>query len=453
MPLPLPDLLVRATAALALAVVPSLLAVDHVVVASQATAGDAAWGAVVAALETKHQGQRVLFAKDAAEVVPQLKALRPRFVAFVMQPGECTKEFIVSAHQFLRTLDDDPYADALWGVVTGVAAADALAMVTEKEPLVIRKVAAGTEISLAHCEEGVWFSELKAGQVVRKTKGAEPAEEKGPADSVKAVVDTLNDWKPDLFITSGHATEHDWQPGYSYRNGSFRSKAGRLTGHDLEGKEHPVKSPNPKVYLPVGNCLIGHIDGPDCMALAWMRSGGVRQMAGYIEPTWFGYMGWGCLDYFLEQPGRYSVAEAFFANEAALIHKLVNLPAGDQGDRRGLEFDRDHVAFYGDPAWEARMAPGPLQWRQSLRAEDGRIVIEVVPLQGDRSFATVNTNGSQRGGRPFVQFLPERIDPATATVVEGGEWRPSIADDFVLIPRPQGPAKNLRVVIGTKGKP
>ena len=86
MPLPLPDLLVRATAALALAVVPSLLAVDHVVVASQATAGDPAWGAVVAALETKHQGQRVLFAKDAAEVVPQLKALRPRFVAFVMQP-------------------------------------------------------------------------------------------------------------------------------------------------------------------------------------------------------------------------------------------------------------------------------------------------------------------------------------------------------------------------------
>jgi len=293
----------------------------------------------------------------------------------------------------------------------------------------------------------VVFSELKAGQVVRKARGAEPVEEKGPADSIKAIVGTLNDWKPDLIVTSGHATEHDWQPGYSYRNGSFRSKAGRLTGYDLEGKEHPVNSPNPKVYLPVGNCLIGHIDGPDCMALAWMRSGGVRQMAGYIEPTWFGYMGWGCLDFFLEQPGRYSMAEAFFANEAALIHRLANLGAGDQGDRRGLEFDRDHVAFYGDPAWDARMAPGPLQWRQSLRGEDGRIVIEVEPLLGEGSFATVNNNGSQRGGRPLVQFLPERIDPATAKVVEGGEWKPAIADDFVLIPRPQGPAKKLRVVI------
>jgi hypothetical protein len=92
---------------------------------------------------------------------------------------------------------------------------------------------------------------------------------------------------------------------------------------DTVGQRKDVNSPNPKVYLPIGNCLMGHVDGPDAMALAWMNSAGVVQMAGYTVPTWFGYMGWGLLDYFVEQPGRYTYAEAFFANQQALIHRLV----------------------------------------------------------------------------------------------------------------------------------
>ncbi len=37
----------------------------------------------------------------------------------------------------------------------------------------------------------------------------------------------------------------------------------------------PIHSDNPKAYLAVGNCLMGHIDGPDAMALAWMNNAGV----------------------------------------------------------------------------------------------------------------------------------------------------------------------------------
>ncbi len=72
---------------------------------------------------------------------------------------------------------------------------------------------------------------------------------------------------------------------------------------------------------------MGHIDGPDAMALAFMNSAGVRQMMGYTVPTWYGYGGWGCLDYFVEQPGRYTFVEAFFANQHALIDRLeTNFP-------------------------------------------------------------------------------------------------------------------------------
>lgn len=49
-----------------------------------------------------------------------------------------------------------------------------------------------------------------------------------------------------------------------------------------------VQSPNAKVYLPIGNCLMSHIGGPDAMALAYMKSASVRQMAGYILPTAIG---------------------------------------------------------------------------------------------------------------------------------------------------------------------
>ena len=88
------------------------------------------------------------------------------------------------------------------------------------------------------------------------------------------------------------------------------------------------------------------------MALAWMNDVSVMQMIGYTKPTWFGYQGWGVLDYYVEQPGRYTLTEAFFANNHALIHRLGD-SATPSRDIRGLKFDRDVVAFYGDPKWSA----------------------------------------------------------------------------------------------------
>jgi hypothetical protein len=60
----------------------------------------------------------------------------------------------------------------------------------------------------------------------------------------------------------------------------------------------------------------------------------------------------------------------------------------------------------------------------------------------------VNRNGSQRGGRPIVAFLPKRIDPASIRITEGKEHQPVIADDFVLVPLPAAgaAAKPVRVV-------
>jgi zinc protease len=242
---------------------------------------------------------------------------------------------------------------------------------------------------------------------------------------------------------------------------------------DLKGESRAIHSPSPKVYLPIGNCLMGHIDGPDAMALAFMKSAGVRQMAGYTLPTWYGYQGWGLIDYFVEQPGRYSLNDAFFANQAALIHRLQThfpeiaseesdspmgkiskpIPVGKIAksagltaqDAEGLLFDRDVVAFYGDPAWDARLADGPLQWKETWKQEAKGGSLEITPLAGESSFAPINTNGSQRGGRPVVSFFDHRIDAASVKITEGADLHPVISDDFLLVPLPASATGPLRI--------
>lgn len=463
-----------AVAALSSSAQPSAAATaDYAVVVSERTLALPEWAQVVTTLNQQHRAPTLTFATNVAECLPALRTQFPRYVCFVTQPTEATREFVAEVHRLTRRLDDDPYTDVFWGILTGYDAANAVAIARHQTPLTIRKVGAGTDVELTKCEEGRWFCELNAGLRVQKDKGGAAQRTTGPADSTAAIVQLLNEYQPDLFVTSGHATERDWQIGFRYRNGYFKCAAGELYGLDTQGEKHPVRSLNPKVYMPVGNCLMGHIDRPDCMALAWLNSAGVKQMFGYTVPTWFGYAGWGCLDYFVEQPGRYTFTEAFFANQLALEHRLTsafpdltdatsdengrpskrialtdaaraaNLTANDG---RGLLFDRDVVAFYGDPAWEARMAAGDCAWDQSLAVKDGTYTLTLKPRQGTNTFQPVNLNGSQRGGRPIIAFLPHRVK--SARVVAGGEWQPVLADNFILLPNPGtcDPARDYRVV-------
>lgn len=446
---------------------------DYAVVVSQQTAADDQWKPVVDALVAKHNAAVITYSGAVEEAKPALAERFPRYACFVATPEEASRAFVGQVHRLTRQLDADPYTDCLWGILTGYDAASALRIAKHREPLTIRKVAAGTEFATEMVDEGVWYCELNQGKMVRKESGGDAHETRAPSDTTPALVDTLNDWHPDLFITSGHATERDWQLGYAYRNGSFRCADGQLYGLDTHQQRLAIASPNPKVYLPIGNCLMGNIDRRDCMALAWMNSAGVHQMLGYTVPTWYGYMGWGVLDYFVEQPGRYTFTEAFFANQHALVHRLatycpefLDQPSGDTGgprvratlsdqaraagltpgDPAGLVFDRDVVAFYGDPAWQARMAERPRAFEQTLTRAGDTFTLEIKPNRGADSFQPVNTNGSQRGWRPFVAFLPYRV--TDVRIIAGEDLRPVVTDDFILVPNPRvcDPAKRYRVV-------
>ncbi len=437
---------------------------NYAVVVSESTNADSKWHEVVEALREKHHASVITFSKSVTEALPKLREQFPHYACFVATPAEASAQFVVQVHRMTRHLDDDPYTDCIWGILTGYDAANALRIARQSEPLLVRRGLGGTAITLDKFDEGVWFDEGKRGHMVRKERGGVAKDETAPDDTTGAIAKEFNEGNADFFMTSGHATERDWQIGFSYRNGQFRCENGKLFGLDTQKVRHPIESKNPKVYLPVGNCLMGHIDGPDAMALAFMNSGGVNQLVGYVVPTWYGYGGWGVLDYFVKQPGRFTLAESFYANQQALLNRLaLYLPelldaeidtkgrmkarpqlndkarkAGIQEkDAVGLLYDRDFVAFYGDPAWEARLAPADSGWEQTLVEKDGVFTFEVKPKAGSDGLAHMD--------RPLFQFLPQRLKHIE--LIEGADLEPTVTSKFILLPKGKSSdGKTLRVV-------
>ena len=452
------------------------MATSYAIVVNKGVHADEGWQKVCDALQKKHSGAvMVTWEASVAESLPQLRKLHPAYTCFVTPCDRVGPGFVAEVHRLTRKYDDDVYTDTRWGIVTGYDAAAALALVEFDKPIVVKKVSSGTEIAMDMVQQGVAYDELVKSKVVKKIDGAKsPSEEKCAADTTRLLAGTLTDWKSDLFITSGHGYKRGWQIGFRYKNGYFRSIDGKLSGESVNGKTFPIASDHPRVYLPIGNCLIGCIEDKDAFAVAMMRSVGVKGMIGYTVPTWYGYAGWGLLDYFVEQPGRYTLNEAFLANQHALVHRLemsfpgsmkhnpapgktmrkrvVPTALGQQmgvtpRDFPGLLHDRDVVAYYGDPMLAARMHTRTPAYQQELTRDGDVYTLKITGNREEKTFAPVNTNGSQRGGRPIVAFLPGRV--GEAEVLEGGNLQPVITDDFVLVPNP-GEGKELTVKFRAK---
>jgi len=89
-----------------------------------------------------------------------LRKCFPRYACFVARPEQVGRDFVRSVHQSTRRLDDDPYTDTFWGILTGYDAANALEIAARDRPLVVRKVGAGTEFAMEMVTEGIWCDEL-----------------------------------------------------------------------------------------------------------------------------------------------------------------------------------------------------------------------------------------------------------------------------------------------------
>lgn len=477
--------------ALALAGCRSAAPSDYVIVAGPGIADDPAWSAVVEALRQSHPGAAVLrYAAQPRDVLPELRRLGPRYVAFVERPESIGRDYIVDLNRMSREADDDIYGDYLWGVVTGYDADAALAMVRNaREPLVIRSAVS----TLNEVGSGKWFEkfgylhDFVPGLCGRKEAGADSVRHyrtqylraDGKPDLLREFRTLYGDIDPDLVLSASHATERNLEMPFSL--GNLRAKEGGLYADFPEGSEPLPESGKRRVYLPVGNCLIGNMNCTrESMAAAWMHSAHAAAMAGYVVPTWYGRNGWGGLKYWLTTPGRYTLAEAFYLNRQDMLHQLsarcpglsaeafpfgegfdfdamtaaANRLAGREltEDELGFFFDRDVVALYGDPAWDVRLQelPAEQDFTVASRQEGRRCIITVTTSE---HFSAERMAGSRFKEEhvkelPFSYFFPHRL--AAPRLAAGQPWNAAVDENFLLVYDPEfEPGRTYEIVLET----
>ncbi|RLE86916.1 MAG: hypothetical protein DRN04_18885, partial [Thermoprotei archaeon] len=98
----------------------------YAVVVSKSTLSKSGWKKVVDKLVEKYSAVVLIYKNDLREVHFNLSRLAPDYVCFVVTPSEASPEFVKSVNRLMRGLDDDPYVDAVWAILTGYSYDDAL---------------------------------------------------------------------------------------------------------------------------------------------------------------------------------------------------------------------------------------------------------------------------------------------------------------------------------------
>jgi zinc protease len=438
-------------------------ACPYAVVISATAAGKPEWKAVAEALIRKHKGTLVVYEGSVYNALPDLTRLQPRFTAFVARPEILGRIFVARVHRLTRRLDADPYTDTIWGIVSAGAPGAALRVASATEPRTVRSVISLTGVRNPLYDEVFTISDGAAGDWYwRQRGGAEKRGSDGDADRIQLFVDHFTRMQPDAIVASGHATERNLEMCFGKGNTEVRDGkwVGVVNWRRRGADEQVVPIPedeHPRIFLGAGNCLIGNFQKrADSLAAVMIGRHAVNQFVGYTVPTWYGKGGWGTLNTWQDFAGTYSLAEAFFFNNQAITRELRTrfpesagkiLPVSERGeglealhgltkenkDENGMLWDRDVVAFYGDPALRVTLDPAKNESRTrfSIKENGNRYRFEAVTEK-------------EAGGTVALRF-PRRID-GDLEVTSGQEHSPVIADDFILIPDAKlKPGEPLRV--------
>jgi len=101
---------------------------NYVVALEQDAGSD--WKEVAAVLGAHRKAVQVQFrTDDLKSLMQQLKEIKPRYLALVMRPQSLDANVTRELIPLLTTIDDDPFVDVAFGVITGATAADALRFV------------------------------------------------------------------------------------------------------------------------------------------------------------------------------------------------------------------------------------------------------------------------------------------------------------------------------------
>ncbi|MDR2981058.1 MAG: hypothetical protein LBV12_02290 [Puniceicoccales bacterium] len=465
---------------------------SYSVVVSKTTYTDAEWKQVADYMVQKHNASLVIYDNSVDESRVELAKHMPRYTAFVARPEECGRDYIASIHRLTRRLDDDPYLDTQWGVITGSDAENALRVASSAKPLTVQSALATTGLNAALFDEyfllsdanppGSWLWKKPDGSTTRGRDNL-------PKNEAKTWAEHFETTPFDLVVTSSHGFENGVEMPFG--RGIIRAVDGNLYALTNPKQQKPgpedtalAPSSNPKVYFPVGNCLVGHVNNQHCMVTTMMGPNGVNQMAGYTVNTWFGRGGWDMLNIWQTIPGRNTFSESFFFNQQWMLHDIAQLDpnaleykmplgTGDVNmgphikammdmklklDPRkikpgsklspdtqlaGLLWDIDTVAFYGDPAWKAAFEPTkePSFMSAGITTDGDEHTFEMEIL--DNASAMANN-------APLGVIFTTRI--SDVKIISGQQYDPIVSDNFILLLKPKPQAGERFIVVKFSGK-
>lgn len=450
---------------------------SYVVAVSRAVAEDKPWADVAEALRLKHSADVVVYELSPCELLDTLRSLNPRYVAIVEKPENIGRDYIIDFHHTSRDVDEDIYADFIWGIITGYDAEAAMRMVDNStEPLLIKDAVA----TIMELNSAKWFDNY--AWVDDHTKGlwgekrGRDAEIKcdtvAPEQVLRKFTDLYAEFDPDLIVTAAHATQKNLEMPYSL--GNLKPRGGKLYAEDRFTQEEwdLRNSGKRRVYAAVGNCLIGDMNNTkESMAAAWLSGSNASTMIGYVVTTWHGRNGWGALKYWVTNPSRYTLAEAVYINQQDFLHQQnewypqlinekyryedkfmeelttaanrlsevlgreVDLNSAEDWDMVGFWHDRDVLVYYGDPKWQINLqsVAGDEDYSVEGFMRDGKYVVKVVTGE---NFSLEKMRGDKFKQEhvldlPFSYIFPQRL--SSPRLAEGQEWEVALDENFVLV--------------------
>lgn len=438
---------------------------DYAVVISSAAYSESGWKAVADSLQKKHDknGTAQLFkwSSKVSELKDALSEFKPDYIGYIARPvSECNSAFIVEISRLSRQLDDDPYGDAVWGIITGYESTDALRAVSES--LTVKTVlAASSNLSYEppirrffqaigmtcdnYTKTDYLFSD-KQGRVYSENKRPENEQDRIKLVSKWLSSESLNIEIPgqgkitgpvDCIITGGHGNVNLWQCHYpeAGTEGYMMSSGGKLFGAAYSGENIAINSVTPKIYWCASNCLMGNPDKKDNIVYAAFRSGRAVQMFGFVNNASSGdeFMAWGVYDRVTKCAGTYTLAQGFFLSNNNAKFELLN-PSG-QMNTGLVENYMDSTVFYGDPAADVKFYDSG-ESSKALKSEISYVKISSDLAEFTFTF-TMLAHDLEYGIGYCYQFrpinqLPVRIDPKSVNIVVNQGYKAVITDNLVI---------------------
>lgn len=286
----------------------------------------------------------------------ELKKFSPRYLAIVAKPEEIDRVLVNKLHRITRQLDDDPYGDCIWGIITGSTATIAERMAdTSPQPLVLKRGLGTTNFDHNRFEKSFMITDWGPNEYWQQTDHGKTDGKKTREENPEGMAFLFNEkWQeinPQMIISSSHATQYNLEMPFSKgliasMNGRFhilrqdqlREFAQFLRGVTFEGSEKDLKnfieksnapqmplSEEPKVWIAAGNCLFGDArNSSNSMVVTAIGSANCKQVIGYTVPTWYGKGGWGTLGQFFDNTAGIPLAQAWYLNNQLILHNTLN---------------------------------------------------------------------------------------------------------------------------------